>query len=71
MGKTPIITVNNTRTFEWRPHFTIDDVCVLAGYPNKQLTVFLNGKVINRKDYHVCQVPQNASIKIMYIAQGG
>ena len=66
-----MITINSGTKLEWKPGLTIADIRTLSGYQDSPHSVFLNGKVILKKDYQTCDVPDNVNIKFIFIAQGG
>ena len=66
-----MIRVNNKENIEWHSGMTVQDVLDEMGYIYPQITVTVNGRLVQRDDYHVQEVPDNADINVFHLAHGG
>jgi thiamine biosynthesis protein ThiS len=65
-----MVTVKGKK-IEWRPGLTVRDVLIETGYNFPNIQAVLNKKVIKRKDWDTCLVPDESRVDILYIVSGG
>jgi thiamine biosynthesis protein ThiS len=65
------LIIFNGKEHEWQPGLTLENLLKEMDEEPGMVVVRINGKIILKKDYNTCEIPDNAEVNTVEIIAGG
>ena len=66
-----MIWVNDRDEIEWQEGMTVARLLEVCRFTSPKIAVFVNGTLIRREGYPVCQIDDGSQVKVLHLIGGG